>query len=86
MLVQSFVYDQLRDLKDNKATGLNGIAARLLKDGASAIAKLIAYLINVTIRSGEIPLEWKEAKRLHQSLNQVKEMKRTIIDQSEFSF
>ena len=58
----SFVYDQLRNLKGNKATGLDGIPARLLKDGASAIAKPIAYLINLTIRSGEIPSEWKEAK------------------------
>ena len=58
----SFVYDQLRDLKGSKATGLDGIPVRLLKDGASAIAKPIAYLINLTIRSGEIPSGWKEAK------------------------
>ena len=56
------IYDQLRNLKGSKATGLDGIPARLLKDGANAIAKPIAYLINLTIRSGEIPLEWKEAK------------------------
>ena len=52
----------MRDLKGNKATGLDEIPARLLKDGASVIAKPIAYLINLTIRGGEIPSEWKEAK------------------------
>ena len=52
----------MKDLKGNKATGLDGIPARLSKDGASANAKPIAYLINLTIRGGEIPSEWKEAK------------------------
>jgi hypothetical protein len=33
-----------------------------IKQFASVIAKPIAHLINLTIRSGEIPLEWKEAK------------------------
>jgi exonuclease III len=58
----SFVHNELRELKGSKATGLDGIPAKLLKDGASVIAKPIAHLINLTIRSGEIPLEWKEAK------------------------
>ena len=60
----SFPYDQLRNLKGSKESGLDGIPARLLKDGASAIAKPNAYLINLTI-SGEIPSEWKEAKVIH---------------------
>ena len=70
----SFVHNELRKLKGSKATDLEGIPARLLKDCASVIAKpnncnckqlqtiAIAHVINLTIRSGEIPLEWKEAK------------------------
>ena len=57
-----FVYNELRKLGATKSTGLDGIPARLLKDAATMIAKPIAYLINLTITSGEIPLEWKQAK------------------------
>ena len=45
-----------------EATGLDGIPGRVLKDAAPEIAKPIAYLINLTILTGIIPQEWKEAK------------------------
>ena len=44
------------------ATGLDKIPAKLLKDASSVIAKPITYLINLTISSGVIPSQWKEAK------------------------
>ena len=58
----NFVYQELLNLKTKKATGLDEIPARLTKISAQEIAKPIAYLINLTITSGIIPLEWKEAK------------------------
>ena len=45
-----------------EATGFDEIPGRVLKDAAPEIAKPIAYLINVTILTGIIPQEWKEAK------------------------
>ena len=48
--------------KLSKATGLNKIPAKLLKDAASVIAKPVTYLINLTISTGEIPSQWKEAR------------------------
>jgi len=40
-------------LKSKKATGLDGMTARLLKDAAPVIAKPITYIINLTISTGE---------------------------------
>ena len=39
-----FVYKQLKDLKVNKATGLDKIAARHLKDSASVMAPSLTYI------------------------------------------
>jgi len=58
----SFVCDELAKLKLSKVTGLDKIPARLLKDAASVIAKPVTYLINLTISTGEIPSQWKEAR------------------------
>ena len=58
----TFVKQELWKLKSSKATGLDAIPARVLKDVAPEIAKPIAYLINVTILTGIIPQEQKEAK------------------------
>ena len=46
-----------------KASGPDhGISARLLKDAAPVIAKPITYLVNLTISTGLIPAEWKDAR------------------------
>ena len=59
----SSVYQELYlKLKPTKATGLDGIPARMLKDAVNVITKPLEYIINLTISSGEIPSEWKEAK------------------------
>jgi len=49
-------------MKSTKATGLDGIPARLLKDAANEISRPIAYLINSSISTCMIPFEWKSAK------------------------
>ena len=45
-----------------KATGLDGLRARLLRDAAPVIARPITYLVNLTISTGVIPSEWKDAR------------------------
>ena len=45
-----------------KASGPDGITARLWKDAAPVIAKPITYLVNLTISTGLIPSEWKDAR------------------------
>ena len=58
----NFVLKQLSKLKVTKALGLDGITARLSKDAAPVIAKPITYLVNLTISTGLIPAEWKNAR------------------------
>ena len=45
-----------------EASGPDGITARLWKDAAPVIAKPITYLVNLTISTGLIPYEWKDAR------------------------
>ena len=46
----------------SKASGPDGITARHLKDAAPVIAKPITYLVNLTMSTGLIPSEWKDAR------------------------
>jgi hypothetical protein len=58
----SFIRRELSKLKATKATGLDGIPARLLRDASESIAMPITRIINQTFVSGTIPSDWKEAK------------------------
>ena len=60
-----FVRKQLKCLKRKKATGLDGLPARLLKDSAVVIADCVTHLINLSIETGAVPSEWKQAKVVH---------------------
>lgn len=53
----SFVRKELLKMRSTKATGLDGIPARLLKDAANEISRPIAYLINLTISTCMIPFD-----------------------------
>ena len=59
---ESFVLEQLLALKTNKAIGLDKISARLLKCAATSIYPSITYLLNLSIRTHELPRIWKSAK------------------------
>ena len=58
----NFVLKELAELEVTEASGPDGITARLLKDVAPVIAKPITYLVNLTISTGLIPAEWKDAR------------------------
>ena len=57
-----FVLQQLKCPKLKKASGPNGLPARLLKDSAVVIADCVSHLVNLFIKSGTVPSEWKQAK------------------------
>ena len=57
-----FVLKQLKCPKLKKASGLNSLPARLLKDSAVVIADYVSHLVNLFIKSGTVPSEWKQAK------------------------
>ena len=45
-----------------KTTGLDGISARFLKDGASVIAPTVTFLVNLSLITGIVPCDWKIAR------------------------
>ena len=51
----------LRNLDASKASGPDGIPARLLKDCSSQIAPKLCCLFNLSLNSGRIPSDWKSA-------------------------
>ena len=51
----------LKSLDSNKATGPDGISARLLKETADVITPSLCELFNRSVLSGTIPEEWKVA-------------------------
>ena len=59
---ESFVRDQLRQLKPKKAIGLDKVSSRLLKDSADVIAPVLTNIINCSFRKKSFPQSWKSAK------------------------
>ena len=59
---ESFVLRELSLLKTNKATGLDQINAKLLKDSASTIASSLTKIFNASLLSQTFPDIWKNGK------------------------
>ena len=59
---ERFILKQLRDLKVKKATGLDGVPARFLKDSAVVIAPTVTFLVNLSLSTASVPDEWKKAR------------------------
>ena len=62
LVSQIFIFKQLKDLKVKKSTGLDGISAWFLKDGASVIAPTVTFLVNLSLSTGIVPCDWKMAR------------------------
>ena len=52
---------KIRDMKDNKSPGVDGIAPKLLLEIVEHICIPLATVFNVSLEEGIVPLEWKEA-------------------------
>ena len=55
----TFVHQELSSLKTNKATGLDQISAKLLKDSASTIASSLTRIFNASLALQTFPDIWK---------------------------
>ncbi len=55
------VYGLLSSLDASKATGPDGISARMLKMSAEFIAPSVTTLFNLSLQSGHVPHEWKRS-------------------------
>ena len=58
---KSFISKQINKLSSKKATGHDGISAKILKFAKPVVFQPITYLINVTIKVSEYPDECKKA-------------------------
>ena len=56
------VYQLLRGLSSNKATGIDKISCKILKIAAPAIADSLTYIFNQAITLSSFPNEWKMAR------------------------
>ena len=59
---ENTIPDFLKELKTNKATGIDNLLGRFLKDGSKVLATPIAQICNISIRLSTVPDECKIAK------------------------
>ena len=59
---ESFVLRELSSLKTKKATGLDQISAKILKDSAPTIASSLTKIFNASLLSQTFPDIWKKGK------------------------
>ena len=52
---------KIRDMKDNKSPGVDGILSKLLLEIVEQISIPLATVFNLSLEEGIVPLEWKEA-------------------------
>ena len=57
-----YVEKQLKALKRGKSAGHDDIPPGLLKDAATELAKPLSVIINLSLKTGNVPSEWKIAK------------------------
>ena len=51
----------VRDMKENKSPGVDGISPKILKEAVEQISAPLAHVFKMTVQEGIVPLEWKEA-------------------------
>ena len=56
------ILDFLKELKTNKATGIDNVSGRFLKDGSKVLATPITQICNLSIKLSAVPDECKTAK------------------------
>ncbi|VDM05012.1 unnamed protein product [Schistocephalus solidus] len=58
---EPLVNRELRNLKEAKSSGPDGLPAKFFKELASKLSKPQAHIFNSSFESGKLPLEWKAA-------------------------
>ena len=56
------VQKRIKELKNGKSTGLDGISVKLLKASASSISPHLTHLLNLSLISGKVPDLWKRKR------------------------
>ena len=61
IVTPKMVTKKIRDMKENKSPGVDGIPPKLLLEIVEQISIPLATVFNLSIEEGVVPLEWKEA-------------------------
>ena len=62
LVSESLIVKTLQGLKASKASGLDNISPRMMKDAAVVVAKPLTRIVNESLSQGTVPSEWKNAK------------------------
>ena len=55
------VVKKIKEMKDNKSSGVDGIPPKLLMETVGQISIPLARVFNLSLKEGVVPFEWKEA-------------------------
>ena len=55
------VVKKIKEMKDNKSPGVDGIPPKLLMERVGQISIPLARVFNLSLKEGVVPFEWKEA-------------------------
>ena len=69
IVTSNMVAKKIRDMKDNKSPGVDGIPPKLLLEIVEQISIPLATVFNLSLEEGIVPLEWKEANIIPLFLN-----------------
>ncbi len=61
IVTQKMIAKKIRDMKDNKLPGMDGIPPKLLLEIVEQISIPLATVLNLSLEEGVVPLGWKEA-------------------------
>ena len=61
-VTESTVYKLISTVNTKKATGLDSISAKFIRDGCSVIASPITHILNLSLSQSTVPKAFKEAR------------------------
>ena len=61
-VTESTVYKLISTVNTKKATGLDGISAKFIRDGCSVTASPITHILNLSLSQSTVPKAFKEAR------------------------
>ena len=61
VVTPEIVANKINNMKENKSSGVDGIAPKILKETVEQICTPLAHVFNMSLQEGIVPLEWKEA-------------------------
>ena len=64
IVTPKMVAKKIRDMKDNKSPGVDGIPPKLPLEFIEQISIPLATVFNLSLEDGIVPLEWEEANMI----------------------